>query len=220
MPQPLIMLLLVLALVVPILGAAALRLLEGRIGEGRVVAAAAVMFVLAALSVLVLGRSDVSRLHVAGLTLLLPVVAPSEGEIVLPPGLEEATPAPDPVEATPATGATAPATEQATAAATVAATATTEATAEPPTAEPPTATTEPPTAEPPTATAEPPTATPEPPTAIPAPAGPRSYTVQPGDTLRSIAEQFGVSVAAILEANDLTPAQADALRPGQELVIP
>jgi LysM repeat protein len=213
MPQSLIMPLLVLALVVPILGAAALRLLEGRIGEGRIVAAASVMFVVAALSVLVLGRSDVSRINVGGLTLLLPVVAPSEGEIVLPPGLEQATPAPDPVEETATSGVTATATEQATAAATVAATATTE-----PTDELATATPEPPTAEPPTA--EPATATAQPPTATPAPAGPRSYIVQPGDTLRSIAEQFGVSVAAILDANDLTPAQADALRPGQELVIP
>ncbi|HEU5087482.1 MAG TPA: LysM peptidoglycan-binding domain-containing protein, partial [Roseiflexaceae bacterium] len=56
--------------------------------------------------------------------------------------------------------------------------------------------------------------------ATPAPAAERRYTVQPGDTLRSIAEQFNVSVAALLEANDLTPAQADNLRPGQELIIP
>jgi LysM repeat protein len=38
--------------------------------------------------------------------------------------------------------------------------------------------------------------------------------------LRSIAAQFDVSVEALLEANDLTPEEADALRVGQELVIP
>ena len=46
------------------------------------------------------------------------------------------------------------------------------------------------------------------------------YTVQPGDTLRSIAAQFNVSVTAIVEANKLTPQQADSLRVGQELIIP
>jgi LysM repeat protein len=44
--------------------------------------------------------------------------------------------------------------------------------------------------------------------------------VQRGDTLRGIAAQFDVSVQALLEANNLTPEQADALRVGQELVIP
>ncbi len=80
-----------------------------------------------------------------------------------------------------------------------------------------------PTAEPtptvePTPTAEP-TATPEPP-ATPTAAGPRRYTVQAGDTLRIIAERFGVTIEAILQANNLTPAQGDNLQVGQELVIP
>jgi LysM repeat protein len=44
--------------------------------------------------------------------------------------------------------------------------------------------------------------------------------VQAGDTFRAIAERFNVSVAELLEANDLTPAQADSLRVGQELIIP
>jgi LysM repeat protein len=44
--------------------------------------------------------------------------------------------------------------------------------------------------------------------------------VQTGDTLRGIAEQFNVSVQALIDANNLTPQQADALRIGQELVIP
>ena len=33
-------------------------------------------------------------------------------------------------------------------------------------------------------------------------------------------ERFGVSVADLLEANDLTPEEADSLRVGQELIIP
>jgi len=38
--------------------------------------------------------------------------------------------------------------------------------------------------------------------------------------LRGIAEKFGVSVQAIIDANKLTPQQADSLRVGQELIIP
>src|SRR5205085_11755698 len=79
-----------------------------------------------------------------------------------------------------------------------------------------------PTAQPPTAV--PPTAvppTPVPPTpAPPPPAQRRTYTVQPGDTLRGIAEKFNVSVQALLDANKLTPQEADSLHIGQELVIP
>jgi LysM repeat protein len=44
--------------------------------------------------------------------------------------------------------------------------------------------------------------------------------VQPGDTLRTIAERNGVTVEALLRANNLTPAAADNLRVGQELIIP
>jgi LysM repeat protein len=44
--------------------------------------------------------------------------------------------------------------------------------------------------------------------------------VQAGDTLRSIAEKFSVSVTALVDANKLTPEEADSLRVGQELVIP
>ena len=67
-------------------------------------------------------------------------------------------------------------------------------------------------------TAAPPTEAP--PTAAPAPSARRTYTVQPGDTLLSIARQFNTTVTAIVEANNLTAEQADALRVGQELVIP
>ncbi|HEX9117249.1 MAG TPA: LysM peptidoglycan-binding domain-containing protein [Anaerolineae bacterium] len=44
------------------------------------------------------------------------------------------------------------------------------------------------------------------------------YTVQPGDTLRSIAAQFGTTTAALIEANNLT--NADLLFLGQRLVLP
>jgi LysM repeat protein len=74
-----------------------------------------------------------------------------------------------------------------------------------------------PTATPtPSATPVAPTATPEP----PPPPRRRTYTVQPGDTLRSIASDFGVTVQALINANDLTAAQADSLQPGDTLIIP
>jgi LysM repeat protein len=47
---------------------------------------------------------------------------------------------------------------------------------------------------------------------------PISYQVEPGDTLTSIAAFFGVSTAAIAEANQL--ANQDQLTEGQVLVIP
>ncbi len=58
------------------------------------------------------------------------------------------------------------------------------------------------------------------PTVIPTnlPAGSQSYVVQRGDTLYSIGIKFGVTMAAIQEANKL--ADPDRLSPGQELIIP
>jgi LysM repeat protein len=44
------------------------------------------------------------------------------------------------------------------------------------------------------------------------------YIVQPGETLRSIAERYGVTVATILQANGIT--DPDSIRPGQILFIP
>lgn len=61
---------------------------------------------------------------------------------------------------------------------------------------------------------------------IPAAAAPparsevQAYFVEPGDTLRSIAEQFGLSVEGLLEFNGLTRAEGDTLRVGQRLFIP
>jgi len=42
--------------------------------------------------------------------------------------------------------------------------------------------------------------------------------VQPGETLDSIAKQYGVTVEAIVEANDL--ADPDVIEVGQGLTIP
>lgn len=69
----------------------------------------------------------------------------------------------------------------------------------------------------PNAPAEPPaTATPTP---TPTQAG-FTYTVKAGDTLMALGLRFGVNVQRILDANDMTLAQARTLRPGQELIIP
>lgn len=55
--------------------------------------------------------------------------------------------------------------------------------------------------------------------ATPTPAAPvRTHTVQAGETLYSIAVQYGVTVRAIMEANSLN--NPDLIRTGQELIIP
>lgn len=48
--------------------------------------------------------------------------------------------------------------------------------------------------------------------------GQRRYTVRSGDTLFEIARQFGTTVEAIVEANDID--DPDVIDIGQELVIP
>lgn len=176
MSQPLVYILLACALVLPTLGALTLRVLGRRLTLLQLYGAAAGVFAVALVSVLLLVRGDVPSLQIGQLSILLPVSAPGELEPELPAAELPTSPPPEQPAAT--AGAQ-------------------------------------PTAAPPTGA---PTNTPEPPTA--APAGPRTYVVQSGDTLRSIAEQFGVSVQAIIDANRLTPEQADSLRVGQELVIP
>jgi murein DD-endopeptidase MepM/ murein hydrolase activator NlpD len=54
--------------------------------------------------------------------------------------------------------------------------------------------------------------------ALPPPVTPKTYAVQAGDTLYSIARKHGVSVDALLWANTLT--DANVLKQGQQLVIP
>ncbi|HEY8598409.1 MAG TPA: LysM peptidoglycan-binding domain-containing protein [Thermomicrobiales bacterium] len=64
-----------------------------------------------------------------------------------------------------------------------------------------------------TATIAPPPAT----ATVPAGGG-KKYVVQSGDTLSGIAEQFGVTIQQIIDANSLQ--NPDLLLPGQELIIP
>jgi LysM repeat protein len=75
----------------------------------------------------------------------------------------------------------------------------------------------PPTLAVPTPTPVPPTAVPTP-VPLPTPQGPRSYTVRPGDQLKYIAADYGVSIWTIINANDIP--NPDSLRVGQELTIP
>jgi LysM repeat protein len=65
-----------------------------------------------------------------------------------------------------------------------------------------------------------PTAIPSPRPATPAPTPAptaRTYVVQEGDTLNGIAARFGVSIAALREANGLS---GDLITIGQRLIIP
>ena len=64
-----------------------------------------------------------------------------------------------------------------------------------------------------------PTSTPEPGVPTPTPPDYVVHVVVPGDTLSSIAELYGISVALIRSANDL-PLDDDTIRPNQSLVIP
>jgi LysM repeat protein len=218
MPQALIYILVAVVVLLPLVAAVALRVLRPRFDDRLWYGLALVLFGIVFASVLALGRNGAGPVQIGGLAVLQPYEQSTDVISNLPATAE---PAPTlEVAPTELPGATPGASTQLTP---TLALATPEAPAASPLASAvPTATPEPPTVtpEPPTVTPEPPTATPEPPTATPAPAEPQRYTVQPGDTLRSIAERFGVSVQAIIEANNLTPAQADNLRVGQVLVIP
>ena len=209
MPQSLTYILLAFALVLPMLGAIVLRVMAPRLAPFQLYGAAALLFGVAFVSVLALARSNVSSLQIGRLSLLLPVAAPAEQDVALPPlTIMPAPAAPSAPSAAPQPTEVASPTPAPTE--TSAPSATALLTAEPPTAVPPTPV--PPTPVPPT---------PVPPTpAPPPPAERRTYTVQPGDTLRGIAEKFNVSVQALIDANKLTPEEADSLHIGQELVIP
>ena len=62
-----------------------------------------------------------------------------------------------------------------------------------------------------------PTTAPEPSDNVPAGSG-TTYTVQPGDTLFAIAQRFGITVQAIVNANNMS--NPNNLSVGQELIIP
>jgi LysM repeat protein len=208
MSQSLVFTLLALALALPIAGAVVLRLLSQHLSAPQLYGMAALIFAVVFGSVLVLARANVSSIQVGELSLLLPVADTED----LPANTQPPT---ADVSSPPLSTA-----EQPTPAATSAPTGVPTTVASP-TASTPTETLSP---VPPTETPSPipPTETPSPipPTETPQPAGRRTYVVQSGDTLRGIAEQFNVTVQAIIDANNLTAAQADSLRPGQELVIP
>jgi LysM repeat protein len=94
-----------------------------------------------------------------------------------------------------------------------------------PTAEPTGEPTTTPTSEPTGTPVPEPTSTTAPTAAPPQPTSPpvaqvRRYVVEEGDTLRAIAEQFDVTVEAIIRYNGLTAEEADSLQLGQELLIP
>lgn len=64
-----------------------------------------------------------------------------------------------------------------------------------------------------------PVTTPQPASAKPEPARPTTYTVRSGDSLSKIAKQFGITVAALQQANGMSANQT-ALQIGQKLKIP
>lgn len=228
MNPTLVLLLLILALVLPVVGAAALRLLIPRLSARQFYAGAALIFAVAVSSVLLLARSPISDVQVAGLTVVLPVAGFDNSDLNLdglgvmaanqPP--RDDTPAAPLADAPPAP--TSGVIVELTAMATDTAEPTSAPTAEPTEIIEPTAV--------PTEIAEPtvaPTNTPEPePTAVPteppapAPAERRTYVVKKGDTLRSIAAEYDVSVDDLLRVNNLTRKQGDSLRIDQELIIP
>jgi LysM repeat protein len=74
-----------------------------------------------------------------------------------------------------------------------------------------------------TATPLPPTLTPTItetplPSDTPTPQGPKTYIVEPGDTLSSIADQFGVDILLLISVNNIT--NPGAINAGEELIIP
>ncbi len=195
MPELLVYLLLFLALVLPVFGAVGLRVVASRLDQRQLLGATAALFAIAMLSVLALSRSEVGLIRIGDVSILLPGTSPGADVVI-------------PVDVAPVDGDSPPPLPSVLPTLTPRPSATPTATATPLPTPTPTET--------PTPTPEPPTPTPEP---TPLPAN-RTYTVEAGDSLRSIAEQFGVSIEAILQANNLTPAQGDALRVGQELIIP
>ncbi len=196
---------LLIVLVAPLLIVVLLRFLRTRMSAIPFYSIGGILFALVGLVVIVLVRGNQPTVQFGNLVVIRPQgvdVAVRQNdippEIPEQPIVEPTSPVRVPEQSsTPAPSATASPRPTASATATTAATSTA----------PPTPTSEP------TATLEP-TNTP-----VPQPQT-RRYTVQPGDTLGKIALRFDVSVADILEANDLTPSQGDALQVGDVLIIP
>lgn len=47
-----------------------------------------------------------------------------------------------------------------------------------------------------------------------------TYTIQPGDTPAEIADNFGIETAELMEANNMSEAEARNLQPGEEILVP
>ncbi len=60
----------------------------------------------------------------------------------------------------------------------------------------------------------------QPRTATQLPGTGRPYRIESGDTLHHIARKHGVSLQALMKANNLTPESADKLRAGSTIIIP
>lgn len=199
-------------LLLPTIGALIARAVEQRSGAQAVRLIGALGFAGAVVCLLALQWRPIDTATLGRLNIFLPssdVVVAQDSFVEIPtvvPTRIAATTTPLPPTSTPTVATAAP-------------TATSESTPTPP---------PPPTEIPPTeAPAPPPTEAPPPPTEVPPPppteapaAGPQRYIVESGDTLRSIAERFNVSVGAILRYNGLSEEDGDNLRPGQELLIP
>ncbi|MFQ3662130.1 MAG: LysM peptidoglycan-binding domain-containing protein [Chloroflexaceae bacterium] len=90
MPEPLVYLLLIVALVLPVPGVMLLRLLWPRIGQRGVVIGAAAVFACATLSAVIVARSEVRVLRIGSYSLLLPGTQPLDVAVL--PLLEEPAP--------------------------------------------------------------------------------------------------------------------------------
>lgn len=220
-------LLLLVVLLAPTLGAVAARVFGRWLGQG-VARGIAVLGCVAGLSCgVVLNGADLDRTSLGSLAYAIPLPGPlvdvealalPRATAVLAAVAEEPSVEVAEVTAAPSQTPTATAPPPSTVTPSSTASPSPTATAPLPT---PSATVTPTTTQAPlaelTATTTP-TAAPTP-TAQPARAA-VAYTVTRGDTLRGIAEQFGVSVDALLSYNDLTRAQGDNLQPDQKLRIP
>ena len=197
-----------IALVVPIGTAILLRFLRTRLSAGPFYSIGGLLFGVAAVAVIWLVQTRTETVQIGGLALIQPqsaarftsVQVPNDEPIAVP----TLAPASIPTQAAPTVVTR---TSVPTPSPTSPATATGTTTPTPAPTETPLT---------PTTTVAPPTETPAPPPTL----ARRIYAVQSGDTLRSIAADFGVSVQQIITANGLTAEAADSLQPGDTLIIP
>lgn len=233
--QQTVAILLLAVVFLPTAGALLGRLLGKWLGPRVLQVVAALGFVGALTSAVVLHQSPVDRSSLGALAIFIPAEGPlidadafdlsrpPPGEAVEPQvALLATTPTETPTLDTPTPELTEVAAAVPTPTLRVA-TPVTPARTSTPTSRPiataaPTPTVEP-TAEPtPQPTTPPPTS--PPPTPTPAGDEPEVYFVREGDTLRSIAERFNVSVDALLRYNGLSAEEGDELQLDQRLLIP